>query len=127
RAVLEEAVAAGVRQVVYASSIAVVGGVGGKRICADTLAVPQTPYGRSKLEAEELVHELSARHGLATTIMRPTLVYGAGMKGNPLRLFDLVSSGLPLPFGLLTEKKSFLFVGNLAVAICRIVERVTPG
>jgi len=44
-------------------------------------------------------------------------VYGPGMKGNPLRLFQLVSAGLPLPFGLLGSKKSFLYVGNLVAAI----------
>src|SRR5882762_2003669 len=120
RTVMEEAAAAGVRNVVFVSSIAAASGSSGS--VGETMEPgPPTAYGRTKLEAEEIVREIAQRTGISATIIRPTLVYGPGMKGNPLRLFQLVSAGLPLPFGLLGSKKSFLYVGNLVAAIGQLL------
>jgi nucleoside-diphosphate-sugar epimerase len=115
RTVVEEAAAAGCRRIAFMSSIAA--GAGSSGSIGKTRSLTATAYGRTKLEAEGIVHDIAQRAGVNATIIRPTLVYGPGMKGNPLRLFQLVSTGLPLPFGLLRGKKSFLYVGNLVAAI----------
>ena len=54
------------------------------------------------------------------TILRPPLVYGAGNPGNMASLVKLIKKGLPLPFGLVNNYRSFLYVGNLvdALTIC---------
>jgi nucleoside-diphosphate-sugar epimerase len=51
------------------------------------------------------------------TILRPTLVYGAGNPGNMERLMKLIKTGFPLPLGSINNRKSFLYVGNLVDAI----------
>ena len=51
------------------------------------------------------------------TIFRPTLVYGRGNPGNMERLIKLVNLGLPLPLGLVKNRRSFVYVGNLVDAI----------
>ena len=120
RTVVEEAAAAGVNRIVFISSIAA-GTVSSDSTGRTAHPAPTTAYGRTKLEAEAIVQEIAQRMDLSATIIRPTLVYGPGMKGNPLRLFQLISTGLPLPFGSLRNKKSFLYVGNLVAAIGRLL------
>ena len=45
-------------------------------------ANPQDPYGVSKWEAEQALHRVAQETGLEIVIVRPPLVYGAGVKGN---------------------------------------------
>lgn len=72
RRVAEAARAAGVRRLVFASSVKAMGeGDGG-----DT---PLSPYGRSKLDAEDILR----RSGVAEpVVLRLSLVYGPGVEGN---------------------------------------------
>lgn len=74
-------------------------------------------YGISKFEAEQLVTEQAAALGMEATIIRPPLVYGRGTRGNFPRLISLATMGLPLPFGLIRNARSLIFVENLANAI----------
>jgi len=115
RALAQAAVAAGVRRFVFVSSIKVYGGR-----ATDvplSLADPPAPtdaYGRSKLQAENLLRELEAARGLEVTIIRPPLVYGPGVRANFLRLMSLVERGVPLPLGLVDNRRSLIAVQNLA-------------
>src|SRR6185503_4866224 len=52
-------------------------------------------------------------------ILRPPLVYGPQVKGNFLRLLGLVARGVPLPLGSVANRRSLIYVGNLASAIER--------
>jgi nucleoside-diphosphate-sugar epimerase len=104
---------AGVRRLVYLSSIK----VNGERTTdrpfrATDPPAPQDAYARSKLEAEELLR----RHAgtLRVCIVRPPLVYGPGVKGNMLRLIRLVWRGVPLPFGSIRNRRSIVSVTNLS-------------
>jgi nucleoside-diphosphate-sugar epimerase len=76
----------------------------------------------SKLEAEEKLKSISQESGLETVILRPPLVYGAGVRANFLQLISLVNKGLPLPFGSISNRRSFIYVGNLVDAIARCVD-----
>jgi nucleoside-diphosphate-sugar epimerase len=74
---------------------------------------PTDHYGESKLAAEEAI----ASSGAPFTILRPTLIYGAGVKGNMAQLVRLASLPAPLPFARLTNLRSFLAVENLFDAV----------
>ena len=104
----------GVKRFVFISTVKVHGDatVGTPYSIADT-PTPTDPYGRSKLEAEELVETIGAEEGIETVIIRPPLVYGPGVAGNFLRLLRLVDKGIPLPFGLVENVRSLVGVGNL--------------
>jgi nucleoside-diphosphate-sugar epimerase len=105
---------------VFVSSIAVYGlATSQAAITEDTPTLPVTPYGRSKLEAEQRLLKLRADTGLKLTMLRPPLVYGPGNPGNMERLMGLVRSGLPLPLGSIRNRRSFLYVGNLVDALLR--------
>lgn len=74
---------------------------------------PQDPYGRSKLEAEIRLRNLTDE-SMRLTIIRPPLVYGPGVGANFGRLLALVRSGVPVPLGRVVNKRSIVSVWNLA-------------
>lgn len=117
RALLHCALEAGVSSFVFLSSIAVIGDDAGEPITEDARPAPRTAYGRSKLEAEQLIRDVASGRGFNAPILRPAMAYGPGMKGNPLRLFRLVDRGVPLPFAAVKNQRSVLYSGNLAAAV----------
>ena len=54
--------------------------------------------------------------------MRPSLVYGPGVKANFLRLLKLIHMGIPLPLGLVRNRRSMVYLGNLVSAIMTCLE-----
>ena len=127
RLLAEEAAAAGVRQLVLASTVKAVGEVNSTAWTEETPPAPADPYGISKLEAERLLRDMPQRHGMRAAILRFPLVYGPGVKGNMLRLFALVDRGLPLPFGSVANCRSLLYAGNLVAAVRSVLEKPTEG
>ncbi|MGZ8257232.1 MAG: UDP-glucose 4-epimerase family protein [Gallionella sp.] len=116
-----QAAAAGVKRFVYVSSIKVNGEqTTVKSFLASDTANPQDPYGVSKWEAEQALHRVAQETGLEVVIVRPPLVYGAGVKGNFISLFAAISKGLPLPLAGAHNARSLVYVGNLvdALIIC---------
>ncbi|MEZ9543706.1 UDP-glucose 4-epimerase family protein [Vibrio sp. 10N.286.48.C11] len=85
--------------------------------------LPEDFYGQSKSEAEVQLLELAQDTGLEVVIIRPTLVYGAGVKANFASLMNLASKGFPLPFGLInSNKRSLVSVTNLVDLIVTCIE-----
>ena len=123
----EEAAAAGVRQLVLASTVKAVGEGNSSAWTEETPPAPTDPYGISKLEAEQVVREASQRRGVRAVVLRLPLVYGPGVKGNMLRLFALVDRGAPLPFASVANRRSLLYVGNLVAAVRSVLENPPEG
>jgi nucleoside-diphosphate-sugar epimerase len=59
---------------------------------------------------------------LETVILRPPLMYGPGVRANFLALLRWIDRGMPLPFGLIKNRRSMLYVGNLADVIMRCLD-----
>lgn len=112
-----QAAAAGVRRFVFLSSIKVNGEGGAVPYRETDAAAPQDPYAISKREAEQGLREIAAQSGMEVVILRPPLVYGAGVEANFLRLMQATASGWPLPFGRVENRRSLLYLGNLVDAI----------
>ncbi len=109
-----QAAAAGVKRLVFVSSVKVNGEeTHGTPYTAQDIPAPQDPYGRSKHEAEQGLHAIAAQTGLEIVIVRPPLVYGAGVRANFLRLMQVVRLGLPLPFGAVHNARSMVALDNL--------------
>jgi nucleoside-diphosphate-sugar epimerase len=111
------AAAAGVRRLVFLSSVKVLGDGRAMPYRETDTPAPPDPYGQSKWEAEQALAETAAKTGLEVVILRPPLVYGPGVRANFLRLMELVSRGVPLPLGAIGNRRSLAFVGNLADAV----------
>jgi UDP-glucose 4-epimerase len=111
-----QAVDFGVKRFIFISSIKVNGESTklGKPYTSNDAANPNDYYGQSKAEAEEQLLILAQETGLEVVIIRPTLVYGSGVKANFASLMNLVAKGLPLPFGAINcNKRSLVSVDNL--------------
>lgn len=116
-----QAAQAGVRQFIFISSVKVNGEqtVPGQPFTEDSLPQPEDAYGISKHEAELALLELGCNTGMAITIIRPPLVYGAGVRANFLSMLQSVKRGLPLPLGSINNKRSFVFLDNLvSLVLC---------
>jgi nucleoside-diphosphate-sugar epimerase len=119
---------AGVRRFVFVSSIGVNGNVNARPFTESDAPAPAEAYAVSKLEAEQVLLEETKGNGMELVIVRPPLVYGPECPGNFLRLLKLLSSGIPLPFGAISNKRSFVSVWNLAdvLATC-VLSRQAAG
>jgi nucleoside-diphosphate-sugar epimerase len=112
-----------VRRLVFVSSIGVNGeGRDGKPYTEEDPPAPVEPYAYSKLEAEQGLRRVLEGARTEYVIVRPTLVYGPGVKGNLLRLLRLVNSGLPLPLGSLRAPRSFIGLENLSQLLIACIE-----
>ena len=108
--VAEKAKAAGVRQLIFLSSMSV--------------HEPHSPYGASKLAAEQKLQSL-ASDSFNICILRPPMVYGPGCKGNFPRLVKLASA-LPI-FPNIKNARSMIYVDNLCEFICQAIAQNKTG
>ncbi|MDD4929271.1 MAG: SDR family oxidoreductase [Gallionella sp.] len=113
------AAAVGVKRFVYVSSIKVNGEAtdGVRRFSETDIPDPQDPYGVSKWEAEQALHRVAKETGLEVVMVRPPLVYGAGVKGNFAQMLKVLAKGIPLPLASVENLRSLIYVGNLADAL----------
>lgn len=125
----EQAAAAGVRRLLFVSSIKVNGEATrpDRPFTADDPPAPVDPYGISKAEAEAGLAEIAARTGLSLAILRPPLVHGPGAKGNLATLIRVIEKGWPLPLGAIDNRRSLIGVANLADALAFLVASDAQG
>lgn len=118
----QQAVRAGVKRLVYASSVKVNGEwtTGTQFFTESDQPGPQDPYGVSKWQAEQALQRIAQETGLEVVIVRPPLVYGPGVKGNFIKLLDAIDRRMPLPLRGAHNARSLIYVGNLvdALIIC---------
>lgn len=91
---------------------------------------PISLYGRSKRAAEVFLNNQQLPEGKRVVILRPTMVHGAGDKGNLTLLYKLVKKGIPYPLSKFDNKRSFLSIENFNFLLHHIIEKrqlVTTG
>ena len=117
------AVALAGRRLVYVSSVKVHGDESRQGpFHEDDAFAPEDSYGKSKVAAEAELRQLVHQCGLRLTVLRPPLVYGPEVKANFLALLRAVDAGWPLPLANVRNRRSLIFVRNLADAILRCLE-----
>jgi nucleoside-diphosphate-sugar epimerase len=79
-----------------------------------TETVPDTPYGQSKLDAEELV--LRGNYIDDVTVLRLCMVYGPGAKGNILKMIKTIKAGIPFLLPEFNNKRSMVDVRDVVSA-----------
>lgn len=113
----------GVTRFVFVSTIKVCGEATTDRPFDDTCPpAPADVYAESKWAAEQALREIEAQSGLEVAIVRPPLVYGPGVGANFLQLLQWVDRGLPLPLASVRNRRSLVYVGNLADLIVRCID-----
>ena len=120
RRLAEAAVEAGVRRLLFLSTVK----VNGEKTEAAPFSendppAPADAYGLSKWEAEKTLAGIAAKSELETVILRSPLIYGENVKGRFLSLLKLCRKALPLPLGGIANRRSMIYAGNLADAVIR--------
>jgi UDP-glucose 4-epimerase len=118
---------AGVRHFIFVSTVLVHGrsSEGRGPFSENDILTPRGSYGLSKAAAELGLERIAKESGMAVTIIRPPLIYGAGAKGNFSVLVRAVKLGLPLPFAAIRNRRAFVSVQNLTSFISHRISH--PG
>ena len=88
---------------------------------------PQTPYGKSKLLAEEYLLSQKLPENKRLFIIRPCMIHGPGDKGNLNLLYKFVQKGIPYPLAAFENKRSFLSIDNLNFLILEMLSNKNVG
>ena len=113
----------GINKIVFTSSVAVYGfapaGTG-----EDGANNPFNAYGRTKALAEDVYREWREKdpENRSLIIVRPTVVFGEGNRGNVYNLLNQINSGAFAMIGNGKNKKSLAYVGNLAAFLVKCIE-----
>lgn len=119
----KKAKAEGVKQFIFMSTMSVYGNKN-HLINKDTKLNPKSYYGKSKLEAEELIGNL-ADDSFTVAILRPPMVYGIGCKGNYPKLAKIA---LRIPFfPNVDNRRSMIFLDNLTEFIKLLINSNDSG
>jgi nucleoside-diphosphate-sugar epimerase len=104
----------GVRKIVFTSSVAVYG-FQPRPVDEEGPFEPFNAYGKTKLEAEGVYRAWAAEDAARTlVIVRPTVVFGEGNRGNVYNLLQQIATGKFLMVGAGKNVKSMAYVGNIA-------------
>lgn len=74
---------------------------------------PEDAYGQTKHEAEMALKAFFKESDTELVIIRPPLIYGVGVKANLKQLIKLCRLPIPLPFGVIDNKRSLVSLDNL--------------
>ena len=102
----------GIKKIVFTSTVAVSGFA--KPGTDETGEInPFNEYGRTKFEAEEKLRSWQQVGDNALLIVRPTVIFGEGNRGNVYNLLNQIASGKFLMVGRGENKKSMAYIGNI--------------
>ncbi len=116
----------GIGKIIFTSSVAVYGFA--KLGTDETGAInPFNAYGKSKYQAEQELEQWHAQdpNERALLVVRPTVVFGEGNRGNVYNLIKQISSGRFIMIGDGNNQKSMAYVQNIAAFLLTCVTTKT--
>ena len=118
----------GVKNLIFTSSVAIYG-LNKVNPTEEHEKDPFNHYGKSKLEAEGVIHEWFDKDPLtkSVTILRPTVIFGERNRGNVYNLFKVITSGKFCMVGKGFNKKSMAYVGNVVSVIKNMINNPVKG
>lgn len=102
----------GIKKIVFTSTVAVYG-FAEPGTDENGAITPFNEYGRTKFEAEEKLRKWQSKGDNSLIIVRPTVIFGEGNRGNVFNLMNQIASGKFLMVGKGENKKSMAYIGNL--------------
>ncbi|MDI9308966.1 MAG: NAD-dependent epimerase/dehydratase family protein [Limnohabitans sp.] len=107
----------------YFSSVKAVADEVPNVLLENVVPTPKTPYGESKLKAEEYILSKTLPLGKRVFIVRPCMIHGPGNKGNLNLLYKVVRKGIPYPLAAYKNERSFLSIDNLNFLIYQMLSK----
>jgi UDP-glucose 4-epimerase len=124
---------AGVKKIVFSSSLYAYGRLAGPPMSEDELPAPHTLYGITKLTGEHLVAH-ARRLGVPGTVLRYFFVYGPeqypgmGYKSVIVANFERLLAGAPATIhGDGTQALDYIYIDDVVAATVRAMERDADG
>ncbi|PRD56494.1 NAD-dependent epimerase/dehydratase family protein [Sphingobacterium gobiense] len=117
----------GIKRLIFTSSVAVYGL--DKDNPNETAAIdPFNDYGKSKWQAEQVLNVWYRNHpDWDISIIRPTVIFGEGNRGNVYNLLKQIAGGQFMMIGKGNNKKSMSYIGNIVTFIAFLIEKKTIG
>lgn len=126
--IVDAAIRAGVKMLVFFSTVAVYGNCSGQTVNELSSTRPDTFYARTKLKAEEIVLNARRTDGKPIgTVMRLGAVYGANVKGNYARLAKALARGRFIPIGNGTNRRVLIYDEDVARAALLVTQHPWTG
>lgn len=127
--IFDEFLDSDIKDFIYFSSVKATADTIDSILDENHISDPKTPYGKSKLLAEEYLLSKSLSEGKRLFIIRPCMIHGPRNKGNLNLLYKVVEKGIPWPLAAFSNKRSFLSIDNLNFLILQILthRNVTSG
>jgi GlcNAc-P-P-Und epimerase len=102
----------GIKKIIFTSTVAVYGFA--ERGTDESGEInPFNEYGRSKFEAEEKLRNWQSNSENSLLILRPTVIFGEGNRGNVFNLLNQIASGKFVMIGKGENKKSMAYIHNV--------------
>lgn len=121
----EAAGLAGVKKVIFTSSLYTYGYYGPETMSEDMIPLPDTEYGISKLAGELLLKEKSKKYGFSYSALRLFFIYGpkqyagSGYKSVIVKNFEQASARRPLTiYGNGQQQLDYVYVEDCISALC---------
>jgi nucleoside-diphosphate-sugar epimerase len=112
-----------IKDFIYFSSVKAAADDVSEILYEDVKPNPKTPYGESKLKAEEYILSKEIPEGKRVFIIRPCMIHGPGNKGNLNLLYNVVKKRVPYPLAAFENQRSFLGIENLNYMVKEILEK----
>ena len=111
----------GVQHFVFVSSVKAGGSaITGRCMTEEDQGEPEGIYGKTKREAELILLEIGRQSGMQVSIIRPTLVYGPGVKGNLGQMLSGIEKGWFPPLPEVNNRRSMIHVDDLVRVIVMV-------
>lgn len=102
----------GIKKIIFTSSVAVYG-LASPGTDESGLEHPNNDYGKSKLQAEKVFKIWQQKMDGSLLIVRPTVIFGEGNRGNVFNLFNQIYNRRFIMVGTGQNKKSMAYIGNV--------------
>ena len=102
----------GIEKIVFTSTVAVYGFAEPGTDEAGEIS-PFNEYGKTKFDAEEKLRAWQSKGQNSLLIVRPTVIFGEGNRGNVFNLLNQIASGKFVMIGKGENKKSMAYIKNV--------------
>ncbi|MDQ8750871.1 NAD-dependent epimerase/dehydratase family protein [Elizabethkingia miricola] len=127
RNTLEAMEANNVKRIIFTSSVAIYG-LDKNNPDESFPADPFNHYGKSKWDAEQLLQEWYKKHeDWNINIIRPTVIFGEGNRGNVYNLLNQIANGKFMMIGKGNNQKSMSYIRNVIAFIKFLIEEKRTG
>lgn len=105
-----------VEKLIFFSTVSVYGDTEGRTIDETEICTPSTTYGKTKLEAENILIKAYQKYNLPIIILRLTSVYGTYDRGNLQFLAKLIRKRLSAMVGKGRNRKTMIYIDDVIQA-----------